>query len=217
MSKFCGHCGASLADNATFCPNCGAPAADQGMPQQQFAQPQQPFGGQPAFQQAMPGAAKAGMSKGAKTAIICAIGAVAIGLIVWLVIALVGGGYKKPIDNYINSFMKQDADLFVDALTPGGDVGTLLGSTSETSLRRNFTTYLRNMTNTYGETINISYEILEKTELTSAETLGVYEGYKLKIKFLIKGSKYEKTKTKTIRVIKMGGKWSINSAFDLSY
>ena len=85
MSKFCGHCGTSLADNATFCPSCGAPVDNQGMPQQQFNQPQQ-FG-QPAFQQAgAMGAPKAGMSKNAKLAIIIAAGVVVVGLIVWLII-----------------------------------------------------------------------------------------------------------------------------------
>ena len=75
---------------------CGAPATKQATPQQPFSQP--------AFQQpgigSMP-VAKKGLSKGAKLGIIIGCGVVAVGLIIWLIIALVGGGYEKPIKNYI--------------------------------------------------------------------------------------------------------------------
>ncbi len=153
------------------------------------------------------------MSKNAKLAIIIAASAVALGLIIWLIIALLGGGYEKPIKNYIKALENQDVDLFVDSVTPGGDVGALLGGLSESSARSQYTSRLKSMISKYGEDFKITYEITEKQEVTKAETLGLYDGgYKLKIKFLIKGSKKEATVTKNVTVIKSGGKWSLSSA-----
>lgn len=206
MSKFCGHCGSTLADNATFCPNCGAAITDQGMPQQQF--------NQPAFQQAMPnamGAPKAGMSKNAKLAIIIAAAAVAIGLIVWLIIVLLGGGYEKPLKNYVKALEKQDVDLFVESVTPSGSLGAL-ETLSESSAKSQYSSRVKNIINKYGEDYKISYEILEKTELSSTQTLGLFEGYTLKVKFTVSGSKKEGSVTRTVRVIKTGGKWCLGSA-----
>lgn len=215
MSKFCGHCGSTLADNATFCPNCGAPVSDQAAPQQ-FNQPQQQFN-QAAFQPAGAAAApKAGMSKNAKLAIIIAIAAVAIGLIIWLIVVLLGGGYEKPIKNYIKGLENQDVEAFVDSLTMGGDMGSLLGGMSESSARSTYTSRLRSMINKYGEGFKISYDIIEKEEITKAETLGLYDGgYKLKIEFNIVGPKNTATVTKNVTVIKSGGKWSLSSAISL--
>ena len=206
MSKFCGHCGSTLADNATFCPNCGAAITDQGMPQQQF--------NQPAFQQAMPnamGAPKAGMSKNAKLAIIIAACAVAVGLIVWLIIVLLGGGYEKPLKNYVKALEKQDVDLFVESVTPSGSLGAL-DTLSESSAKSQYSSRVKNIINKYGEDYKISYEILEKTEMSNTETLGLFEGYTLKVKFTVAGSKKEGSVTKKVRVIKTGGKWCLGSA-----
>lgn len=207
MSKFCGHCGSTLADNATFCPNCGAAITDQGMPQQQF--------NQPAFQQAMPnamGAPKAGMSKNAKLAIIIAACAVAVGLIVWLIIVLLGGGYEKPLKNYVKALEKQDVDLFVESVTPSGSLAAL-GSLTESSARNQYESRLKNMIAKYGDDFKISYEITDKSEMTSSETLGLVDkGYTLKIKFTVSGSKKESTVTKTVKVLKTGGKWCLGSA-----
>ena len=206
MSKFCGHCGSTLADNATFCPNCGAAITDQGMPQQQF--------NQPAFQQAMPnamGAPKAGMSKNAKLAIIIAAAAVAIGLIVWLIIVLLGGGYEKPLKNYVKALEKQDVDLFVESVTPSGSLGAL-DTLSESSAKSQYSSRVKNIINKYGEDYKISYEILEKTEMSNTQTLGLFEGYTLKVKFTVSGSKKEGSVTRTVRVIKTGGKWCLGSA-----
>lgn len=213
MSKFCGHCGSTLADNATFCPSCGAPVTDQAAPQPQF--------NQPLYQQGMPamGAAapKAGMSKGAKIGIFCAIGAVALGLIIWLIIVLVGGGYKKPIKDYIKGLENQDVETFTDALTPGDSgVGSLMGGLTASTAQSTYKSKLRRMISTYGEDFSIDYDIIEKEEIPSSQTLGLIDdGYKLKVEFTITGSKTEKTVTKNITVIKSGGKWYLSSAFNL--
>ena len=217
MSKFCGHCGSTLADNATFCPNCGAPAVDQAMPQQQFnqpqqfSQPQQPFGGQPAFQPAMPGAAKKGMSKGAKTAIFCAIGAVALGLIIWLIIALVGGGYEKTIKNHLKSYEKADYELFSETLTAGGAFSSISGSSVPSA--SSFSNRVTDLKNTYGDDFSISYSIVEKTKVDTTQYLGlVDEVYTVKLEITISGSKKSRTSNKTCRVIKVDGKWCLSGA-----
>lgn len=206
MSKFCGHCGSTLADNATFCPNCGAAITDQGMPQQQF--------NQPAFQQAMPnamGAPKAGMSKNAKLAIIIAAAAVAIGLIVWLIIVLLGGGYEKPLKNYVKALENKDVDLFVDSVTPSESLGAL-DTLSESSAKSQYSRIVNNLINKYGEDYKISYEILEKTEMSSKKTFGLFEGYTLKVKFTVSGSKKEGSVTRAVTVIKIDGKWCLGDA-----
>jgi len=213
MSKFCGHCGTSLADNATFCPSCGAPVDNQGMPQQQFNQPQQ-FG-QPAFQQAgAMGAPKAGMSKNAKLAIIIAAGVVVVGLIVWLIIALLGGGYEKPVKNYIKALEKQDYDLYCEALTPEGSGLAALASSKPSA--SSFQNKVKNMISKYGEDYKISYTVVEKEKMDSSQTLNLVDGgYKLKLEFTIKGSKKEATVTKNVTVLKSEGKWYLTSAISL--
>ena len=233
MSKFCGHCGSTLADNATFCPNCGAPAVDQAMAQQQFQQPQQfgqpqqfqqpqqfgqpqqfqqPFGGQPAFQPAMPGAAKAGMSKGAKTAIICVIGAVVIGLVALLLIILLGGGMEKPLKNHIKAYENCDYELFKDSLTAEGAFKS--ASTSSIPSESTFNNHVKRLRNTYGDDFKIEYKILEKEKVD----LGAYSLYsdyideiqKVKVEFTFSGSKKSGTSTKTFRIIKTDGKWVLS-------
>ena len=209
MSKFCGHCGSSLADNATFCPNCGAPAVDQAAPQQQFSQPQQfnqpAFSGAPAM-----GAAKPGMSKGAKMGIIIACGAVALGLIIWLIVSLVGGGYEKPIKNYVAGLENQDVDKFVDSITSS------LTGTSASSARNTYTSKLKSMISRYGSDFKISYDIIDKVHLGKESTLGIYDdAYSLTIEFKISGSIKDNVVTKTVTVFKYDGKWFLNSSFNL--
>ncbi len=211
MSKFCGHCGSTLAENATFCPNCGAPATEQAAPQQQFSQP--------AFQQpgigSMP-VAKKGLSKGAKLGIIIGCGVVAVGLIIWLIIALVGGGYEKPIKNYIKGLENQDVSTFTDALTNGTGSTSILGGMSESSAASTYTSRLQSMISKYGEDFKINYKILEKINLGKSGTLGLYDdAYTLRIEFTVTGSKRENVVTKTVNVYKANGKWFMGSSISL--
>ena len=208
MSKFCGHCGSTLADNATFCPNCGAPATDQAAPQQQF--------NQPAFQQPAVGSmpvAKKGLSKNAKLGIIIACCVVAVGLIIWLIIALLGGGYEKPIKNYIKGLENQDVATFTEALTNGTGSTSVLGGMSESSAASTYTSKLRSMISKYGEDFKISYKVVEKVNIGKSGTLGIYDdAYTLRIEFTVTGSKRENVVTKTINVYKANGKWFMTSA-----
>lgn len=212
MSKFCGHCGTTLADNATFCPSCGAPVDNQGMPQQQFSQPQQ-FN-QPAYAGAPMGAAKKGLSKNAKLGIIIAAGVVVVGLLVWLIIALLGGGYEKPVKNYVKALEKQDYDLYCEALTPSGS--GLAGLTASKPSTSSFQSRIKNMISKYGEDYKISYKVVEKERMDKSQTLGlVDDGYKLKLEFTIVGSKKEATVTKNVTVLKSDGNWYLTSAISL--
>lgn len=210
MSKFCGHCGSTLADNATFCPNCGAPAVDQAAPQQ-FNQPQQQFN-QPAFggAPAMGAAQKTGMSKGAKMAIIIGAAAVAVGLLVWLLIALLGGNMESPIKDQIKAFEKGDYALFKDSLTAKG----AFKETSEASVpsESTFVSHRNRLITSYGEDLKIEYTIVEKEKVDTSSYLGlVDEVQKVKCEFTITGSKKSGKVTKTFRCIKAGGKWCLSS------
>ncbi len=207
MSKFCGHCGSTLADNATFCPNCGAPATDQAAPQQI---------NQPVFQQPAVGggaAAKTGLSKNAKLGIIIACCAVAVGLIIWLIIALVGGGYEKPIKNYIKGLEKQDVSAYTEAVTNGTGSTAILGGMSESSAASSYKNRLSSMISKYGEDFKISYKVVEKVNIGKSGTLGIYDdAYTLRVEFSISGSKKDNVVTKTINVYKANGKWFMTSA-----
>ena len=211
MSKFCGHCGSTLADNATFCPNCGAPAVDQAAPQQQFNQPQPQFN-QPAFggAPAMGAAKKPGMSKGAKMAIIIGAAAVAVGLIIWLLIVLLGGGMESPIKDQLKAYEKGDYSLFQDSLTAGGAFKET--SLSSVPTESTFQNHRRNLVNTYGEDFKIEYSIVSQEKVDAASYLGlVDEVQKLKLELTITGSKKSSKVTKTVRCIKAGGKWCLST------
>ena len=208
MSKFCGHCGTTLADNATFCPNCGAPSTDQPAPQ--FSQPQQfnqpAFGGAPAM-----GAAKQGMSKNAKLGIIIAAAVVGVGLIVLLCFLIFGGGYEKPLKNYIKSLETGDYELFTESLSSSCLTASL--SASSVPSLSSFESRVKNMKSKYGDDFKIDYKIVEKEKVDSSIYLGLIEdGYKLKVEFTISGSKKEANVTKNISVIKTEGKSSLGSA-----
>ena len=209
MSKFCGHCGSTLADNATFCPNCGAPAVDQAAPAQ-FNQPQQfnqpAFGGAPA----MGAVQKPGMGKGAKMAIIIGAAAIAVGLIVWLLIVLLGGGMETPIKDQLKAYEKTDYSLFKDSMTAKGAFKE--ASESSVPSESTFASHRSRLAATYGDDFKIEYSIIEKEKVDASSYLGlVDEVQKVKCEFVITGSKKTGKVTKTFRCIKAGGKWCLSS------
>lgn len=123
MAKFCGNCGAQLADDAVVCTNCGvniAPQPQQAPVQYQQAPMQQAYAGgpTPADNAASAIKEKAGAfvnkCKTDKKFLGIILGAVAavVALIVVLVLVL-GGGYESAIDNYMDANCG-DYDAYVD-------------------------------------------------------------------------------------------------------
>jgi hypothetical protein len=160
--------------------------------------------------------AKKGLSKGAKMGIIIGCGVVAAGLIIWLIISLLGGGYEKPIKNYIKGLENQDVATFTEALTNGSGSTSVLGGMSESSAASTYTSKLRSMISKYGEDFKISYKVLEKINLGKSGTLGLYDdAYTLRVEFTVTGSKRENVVTKTVNVYKANGKWFMGSSISL--
>jgi len=158
----------------------------------------------------MGAAQKPGMSKGAKMGIIIAIAAVVVGLLIWLLISLLGGGMESPLKDQLKAYEKGDYSLFKDSMTAGG----AFKETSESSVpaETTFQIHRNNLINTYGEDFKIEYSIVSQEKVDATSYLGlVDEVQKLKCEFVITGSKKSGKVTKTFRVIKAGGKWCLSS------
>ena len=124
--------------------------------------------------------------------------------------------YEKPLNNYIKSLESRDAELFVDSVTPKGPLATL-GALSENSPKNQYQNRLNKLINKYGDDFDISYEIINITEMTSNETLGLVDkGYTLKVNFTVSGSKEKGSITKTVKALNSGGKWCLGSAPSLT-
>lgn len=250
MSKFCTTCGASLEDNATFCTNCGTP---------QDAAPQQ-NGVDPNAQTPAASAADAvkntfsGVSftsvkesltmdniknitkKPNKNTIIglAVIGVVVIAVIVLLCVLLLGGGYKKPLDNMIKAYETgegkyikayytkeqiENIEDVVDKSKKYDDVEDYLDAKAEN--------WKEAMEKRFGEDFKIKYSIKKKKALTSkqlkeikesyeetydVEKAKVTDGYKLTLSITWKGEDDEaEDDSRDFYVVKVNGDWTIQS------
>ena len=104
---FCKNCGTQLKEGAKFCPKCGTPVTP--MP---GAGQAGPGAGQPPHQG--PAAGKASKIP------IFAIGAIVILVVAVILIfrACAGGGYEKPIKNFMQGMEDLDADKMLSAFPP---------------------------------------------------------------------------------------------------
>ena len=250
MSKFCTTCGASLEDNATFCTNCGTPQ-DANNQQNNAA----PNGQTPAASAA--DAVKntfSGVSfssvkdsltmdniknitkKPNKNTIIglAVIGVVVIAVIVLLCVLLLGGGYKKPLDNMIKAYetgegkyikeyytkeMIEDVEDTVDKSKKYDDVDDYLDSKAE-SLKEA-------MEKRFGDDFKIKYSIKKKKALSKkqlkdikesyeetyeVDKASVSDGYKLTLSITWKGEDDEaEDESRDFYVVKVNGTWTIQS------
>lgn len=201
MSLYCSKCGNEIADNATICPKCGTNVAGKG--ESKSVQPA--FAGVPAAR-----AAKKGLSKGAKIGIICAASAIVIGVVVWLLIAIIGGGnMESPIKDQIEAYEDGDYKQFTESMTSGGPYDTI--SAAYIPAQTNFEMHRNSLVSTYGEGFKITYKITEDSIPKSTTYMAlVDEVHDIKCEFTIEGPKKTATKKKSFRCVKSGGHWCLS-------
>jgi len=203
MSKFCSNCGTQISDEERFCPACGTGTATE------------------------PTASPAPIAKPNKKLF---IGAVTVGafflfiIAIVLIVALAGGGYKRPIDNMVKgiqrgswkTFSKAFPEDMVEAMEKAWRLGGIDGDEFIEQA-------VEETEDTYGKNFKITYKILDKDELSeddlddlkdSLEIFGVdgdkiKKAYELEIEMTYKGKKDKDTEEETLIVGKIGGKWYI--------
>lgn len=249
MSKFCTTCGASLDDNATFCTNCGTP--QEGGVQQNAA------GGQAQT----PAASAADAVKNTfadvsfksvkdsltmdniknitknpnKNTIIglSVIGVVAIAVIIILCTLLLGGGYKKPIDNLIKAYTTGEGKYYVanmyDLQKEAEEERYVDKSKKYDTLEEYYDEKMENMQekfeDRYGEGFKIKYKVTKKKEASDKtlkalkttlkeiydEKVDISAMYTLTLEMTWKGPDDEDEDDRTVIVAKVNGTWTLYS------
>lgn len=224
---FCKNCGTQLKEGAKFCPKCGTPVTP--MPGAGQAGPgagpqppyQQPGGGQPPHQG--PAAGKASKIP------IFAIGAIVILVVAVILIfrACAGGGYEKPIKNFMQGMEDLDADKMLSAFPPEALEALEDEGYDEDEISEQFEQMVTAGMDSLGFDIDyaIDYEIEDATELSKREISDIEEAFEdedidLSIK---EGRSVDLTLTIsldslgisqdeeiTLEAIKVGGGWYLN-------
>ncbi len=204
MSKFCMQCGAQIDDNAEICSSCGA------------AQTSTSAGDAVAVN---------GDSKKSK-AIVIAVAAVVVVIVLLLLKALLGGGYKSPIDNVLKG-METGKGKYIYKAVPEfileEEYDDMKKSEIIDELDDYVGDYLDNLEDRYGDDIKISYKIkskekIDKDDLEDLEDdlndeydgkIKVSKGYEIKARVTIKGDDDEDSNTNKFKVYKINGDWCV--------
>lgn len=226
--KFCNMCGNQMDDQATFCPNCGA--ASEAAPQQApNANPVndimgkvQDFGAQAAnFSQNYVQAAK----KDKKLWAIAAGAIVAVALVIWGLIALLGGGgYKQPIEDQIDIMMGKATKAQIKRQYPKEAIEELDLDIDEMwdDYKDNKEDLKEELEDAFGKNVKVTYKIKDKDkmdkddlddlkdELEDAYDIRpgkVKKAYELEVEFKIKGKDDDTEYEQDITVVKIGSNW----------
>ena len=153
-----------------------------------------------------------------KFAIIGAIVAAVIVVVVAL-IAILGGGYKKPLDNYFKGIQKTNAKTYLKAY-PDFAKDKLEDTYDNDYLEKMVSGFEKK----YGDKVKISYKVLDKTKIEKDdlkdvkeslekkykdEKIKVTEGYEVAVKITVKGSDKKDVTYTSFNVYKINGKWSM--------
>ena len=222
MSKFCTSCGAELNDNATFCTNCGAQLGSQPQQPGANAQTTQNFQGGAAaaatpadnVKKAVNGAInKVNDSKYKNYIIVGVAGVLVIVLVIVLLCILLGGGYKKPIDNFVKVCEKGDGKAYEAMMITVDDDD----DDDDTDYDEEAEKIQEKIEKKYGEDVSVSYEIKKKKQIDDDDLddindlldgdKEIKDAYTLKVKFKFKGDDESGTETASLVVIKYDGKW----------
>lgn len=205
MAKFCTKCGSPLSENAAYCTNCGA-VVDQ--------KSNVTFSEQ-------------------KKHMVIKIGSIAAVLIVIVLIftALFSGGYKSALDNFFEGIEDGDVSALMDAM-PECEIEYLENSLKEYDIydsvkdyfEATFSVLLKGMESEFGDDISISYDIINKEELSdkqlksiqndlrssfNAKDTEVTKGYNVKMNVKIKGDNKTEKETISLKVAKVDGDWCL--------
>ena len=210
MSKFCENCGAEMDDNQVVCPNCGNGATEEvkATVEEKVNEVKE------TVSEKASEAKSALKSNNVKNiAIIAGIVAVAA-IILAIIISIVSGGWKKPIDNYFKGMEKGKADIYLKAYPPFMEMDKTVDDDYMEDMKDS-------LEDEYGEKIKISYKVTKKEKIKKEkledikeyiekrydEDVKVSAGYEVKVKATIKGKKDEDTDTQKMYVYKIDGKW----------
>ena len=150
---------------------------------------------------------------------IAIIGGIVAAVIVVVIafIALLGGGYKKPLDNYFSGIQKTNEKTYLKAYPEFAkdDLEDKYDKEYLEDMKENFE-------KEYGDKLKISYKVLDKTkldkdDLKSAkeslekkyddEKIKITDGYEVAVKITIKGSDDKEVTYTSFKVYKVNGKW----------
>lgn len=212
MSKFCENCGAEMDDNQVVCPNCGNGAAEE----VKSTVVENASSATEATSEKTSDANSALKSDNVKKiAIIGGIVAVAA-IILAIIISIISGGWKKPIDNYFKGMQKANLKTYEKAYPEFYNDKMKLDEDDMEKM-------LDSLEDEYGEKIKISYKITksEKIKKDDLENIAKYiekiykedvkvtAGKEVKVKATIKGKDDEDTDTDKMYVYKIDGKWKL--------
>ena len=229
----CNNCGTENLDGARFCVGCGAelgaapvyqePAYQEPVYQeapQEFYAPQED-----AF---APEAPKENKLKKLLPMIIG--GAAAIVLIVVLCVVFLGGGYKKPLDNYMKILNGKGSEATIEACMPkefweeAEDELDVTPGDLYDQLDENYDDLIEELEEEFGDNIKFSYKVTDKDELSKKKLddlkdtykeIGlskkdITKAYKLEVELTIKGSDDTDSEDLDVVVFKYKGKWYVD-------
>lgn len=227
MAKFCGHCGAEMADEAKICGACGVPFEEDVAPVQNSVETAP-----------VASAVKKIGNFSLDKKFLPVIGAAAVALIavIALLISLVfGGGYKSAIDNYLDVTVRGKAAK-IDDLAPKAYWDWYEDENDESlkdikeEYKDNWDDMKDTLEDEYGKRVRVSYKIKDKDKLSKkkveliAEALNdqydireksVKKAYELEVEMKIKGSEDGDEEESNLTVIKIGTKWYVASCYQL--
>ena len=205
MSKFCENCGAEIDDNQVVCPNCGNGAEEIKAEEVKTE-----------ATQTTTSTSSTAKSNNVKTYAIIGGIAAAVVVLIAIIISIVSGGWKKPIDNYfkgmekgnLKTYQKAFPDFYNDKVDLDDDDMDKMHDSLEDE---------------YGEKIKITYKITKKENIKKDDLKKVEEyiskvydedvkvsaGKEVKVKATIKGKDDEDTDTQKMYVYKINGKWKL--------
>lgn len=232
MSKFCTKCGATLDDNAAFCTTCGAkfdvaPAAEKA---DDNATILDKFKANANAE----GIKKLQANPNFKKYVGIGVVAIAAIIIICILCSVLGGGWKKPVEKYFKSIVKEDGALMMEAYHEYDikDEKKTLYDNSASAQKKAYKNEVKNMNKyldevgEYGKDIKISVKIEEKEELDEDELkdiekiiekswdkkrLEVTKGYTVEGITKIKGDDDKGEEEFEAIVLKVDGDWCLYS------
>ena len=229
---FCGKCGTQIPDGAAFCPSCGNPSGTQNQ-----ANPQPTANAQPTAY-AQPAAATQKKISTNTIIGIAAVAAVVIAVAVILICVFAGGGGsganspEAVVEKYVKAtIIDMDADAFLDCIHPDilkvaaedefdGDVDALKEQLQDMLDR------LKEMMENFGDSVKISYEILESEDIEDEDldeikdyfkdeygvkvTAAANVTFEQRTKGEVMGQEVDQTQENSVTVVKIDGKWYID-------
>lgn len=141
----------------------------------------------------------------------------AVAVVILLIVSLIGGGYKKPIQNYFAGINKANAKTYLKA-APSFAKEDLEDKIDDDFLEKR----KDSMEKEYGDKAKVSYKVIAKIKLSKDdlkdakealekqyddEKIKITAGYEVCVKLTMKGSDKKESTFGRYFVYKINGKW----------